>query len=638
MTHVLKSLAFKLGMAVFITASISFSGLGIYCTHLFSQQIEDRLHTQVDIPGALMNQLALPYSAARDKAALSALVGEQVLFAAISRADGTIHYATDPEKENLPIEQVTDHSLVLEESLHKHAETEKILRSITPLYSGERHLGDLYMEIDTHKAIQKKREVSLIFFFGGLLCILVTTLVGAFLVRRLTVPRIIAANHCLNAVAAGCYSVRVRQTKTDDELSTLESGINYTVHQLEERQNKDRLLTADLKNAKEAAERANRSKSEFLANMSHEIRTPMNGVLGMAQIMDGLNPTEEQRDCLETIKGSAQSLMDIINDILDLSRIEMGNLELKDEPVCVQKLLEELHRFFTPAIAKKGLEFRAKCADDVPPVVRSDEGCLRQILINLIANAIKFTHKGHVSVSIVCPEQSDNQCSLTIKVQDTGIGISEEAQEIIFKEFTQADGSHTREYGGTGLGLSICRRIIEKMGGQLKIDSRPDRGATFSFTLSLPIDPNAATVNIQPVAQSIKKPTPVNRAPHILVAEDNLLNQKVISKMLSKAGCGIDIAVNGKEAVDRLLLPDSSGNQTDYDLLLMDIQMPVMDGLQATEIIRQNNLAIPIIALTAHAMKGDRENFIRAGMNDYLSKPIQQDELLNLLQYYTSQA
>ncbi|MBC8206828.1 MAG: response regulator [Kiritimatiellaeota bacterium] len=632
MTRALKSLAFKLGVAVFITASLSFSGLGIYCTHLFSQQIEDRLLTQIDIPGVLMNQQTLPYNAVRDKKALSALVGEQVLFAAISRTDGTIHYATDPAKENLSIEQITDPSLTLEESAHKHAQDEKILRSFTPLYAEERHLGDLYMEIDTHKAIQKKREVSFIFFLGGLFCILTTTLVGAFLVRRLTMPRIIAANYCLKAVADGCYSVRVRQTEAEDELSTLESGINHTVQQLEERQTRDRLLTADLKNAKEAAERANRSKSEFLANMSHEIRTPMNGVLGMAQIMDGLNPTEEQRDCLDTIKGSAQSLMDIINDILDLSRIEMGNLELKDEPVCIRKLLEELHRFFTPAVAKKGLELRAKCADDVPAVVRSDEGCLRQVLVNLIANAIKFTHKGHVSVSILCPEQSDNQCALKIQVQDTGIGISEEAQEIIFKEFTQADGSHTREYGGTGLGLSICRRIIEKMGGKLKIDSKQDRGATFSFTLDLPIDRNAAAVNIQP-AQSNQ--TPLNRAPHILVAEDNLLNQKVISKMLSKAGCEMDIVVNGKEAVDRLQLTDSS-DEHGYDLVFMDIQMPVMDGLQATEIIRQNNSSIPIIALTAHAMKGDRENFIRAGMNDYLSKPIQQDELLNLLQYYTS--
>ena len=633
------SLAFKLGVAVFVTASISFCGLGLYCTQLFSKQIEDRLLKQVNIPGELMNQQALPYSAARDQDALSALVGEQVLFAAVSRANGKIHYATDPEKENSSIKQLlgTRHRQGEFILTGTHVSEDKnALHSSTPLHAGGKYLGDLYMEIDTGKAIQKKREVSFIFFIGGLLCILITTLAGAFLVRRLTMPRIIAANQCLQAVADGDYSVRIRQITNDDELSTLESGINHTVHQLEERQNHDQLLTADLKNAKDAAERANRSKSEFLANMSHEIRTPMNGILGMTQILEDLNPTEEQNDCLQTIKGSAQNLMDIINDILDLSRIEMGKLEVKDEPVCIRKLLDELQRFFTPAVAKKGLDLHVECADEIPEVIRSDEGCLRQVLINLMANAIKFTHKGHVSVSIRCPEQSDTHCTLTVEVQDTGIGISKEAQEIIFKEFTQADGSHTRKYGGTGLGLSISRRIIEKMGGRLTISSEADHGAIFSFTLSIPIDRDAIAPT-PPEESDLAAPL-LNHTPRILVAEDNLLNQKVILKMLTNAGCEIDIAENGEEAVHQLHRTDPADEQPRYDLIFMDIQMPVMDGLQATEIIRQHNPTIPIIALTAHAMKGDREKFIRAGMNDYLAKPIQQKELLRVLHHYAAQA
>lgn len=369
MSALLKSLAFKLGAAVFITASITFSGLGTYYTELFSKQIDDRLNQQIDIPSQLMNQQALPYNTARDTKALSALVGENVVFAAVNRADGRIHYASDPAKENTFIEQISNGLRASAEDRHTLSESRRIRYSFTPLYAKGNYLGNLYMEIDIRQAIQKKMQVAIIFSISGLLCILVTTLVGAFFVRRLTMPRIVAANDCLQAVADGDYSARIQLTGTSDELSALESGINQTVQQLEEQKNRDDTLTADLKNTKDAAEQANQSKSRFLANMSHEIRTPMNGILGMVQILEEMSLTTEQADYIQIIKNSAQSLMSIINNILDLSRIEMGAITLQKERVEIRSLVGELDRFFTPTARKKGLNLQVHCADTVPQAI-----------------------------------------------------------------------------------------------------------------------------------------------------------------------------------------------------------------------------------------------------------------------------
>lgn len=562
--------------------------------------------------------------------------------ATYSRAQ-TGHHRIVPSEEmellNEESRQIAE-GLRLQEDLYWQ-ESERFAYFMPVQYEGS-HVGFYYLSMDTIDIHSQELYLLLVWLLIMGPAVLATYLLSARLQRQISRPvEQLAAR--MKQISVERRLVGYSPKETDDEFKVLFQGFDEMISTLKER---DRMLERHRKNLeaevqartralaaeKEKAELATVAKSRFLANMSHEIRTPMIGVLGMTDLLRQKSLTGEDRHLVDTIYRSGEALLTILNDILDFSKIEAGRLELDNSPVDLYQIARDVTKLMEVSAQDKDIQFVLDASPDLPMAI-GDPGRIRQILLNLVGNAIKFTEHGMVSVSIaVNLRETEGRGDFILKIRDTGIGIAEEACTRIFELFDQGDSSASRKYAGTGLGLAITRDLVKLMDGEISVDSRPGAGSTFTVLIPLPLAELPSVPVERPPQQKSGIPEPSDKSftgskfngRRILLAEDNPTTQKLLSILLQQMGVVLTVVDNGQDAIDFLA-------QETVDLILMDCQMPRLDGYETTARLRALGLSTPIIALTAYALSDDEQQCLAAGMNDFLSKPFRQAALKEVM-------
>lgn len=560
---------------------------------------------------------------------------DQVVFAEVLLADGS-RFA-EYQKSSVDSAQSNSRGDV-------SAETDRYHKTVTQaIVLGGTELGAVRLQIDIWPAY----ATAFTGLWVGLIIWLLGTLAAYFLASRLN-QTVVRPLQQLSRLMVGVsreedYTKRFNY-RGDDEVGALGVSFNTMLSQIEDREARLQEVIRELESARDQAEEAARSKSSFLANMSHEIRTPMNGVVGMTSLLKRTELSKQQQLYFDTIEKSASSLLMIIDDILDFTKIEAGRLEIKQQTFSLRETIDAVSVFFSEPATQKGLNFAIDMAANLPGRVIGDSGRIRQVLLNLVGNAIKFTQQGSVTLSIsVLREEAGDRIRFT--VTDTGIGIHKEKQDRIFSEFFQADATSTRQFGGTGLGLAISRQLVVLMGGSIGFSSEEKKGSVFWFEIPLKtevLNP-FLTSRVQaaskdqlntPSSSTEESADPPDEAlrweAKVLVAEDSEVNQFIIRELLATFGLEPVIVANGADCV-------AAFRESVYDIIFMDIQMPVMDGVAATKAIRAlqkeeaMNSNCLIVGLSAHAMMGDKERYMEEGMDDYLTKPVDLKELEALL-------